>query len=351
MKDTSVILIFLVSMMMISCESLSKRYENKGDDFFTKEQYLNSIEFYKKSLRFDKNNIEANHSLGRAYDNLGDFKAAILYYSKAIEIDSLFALAYRSRGYARYKLGDFPKAINDYLIALTIDSNNATAYQNAGAIYKELCDYNKAREYFYASLKFEPKHWGVLDELANIEFDLGNYDSCLTISYRILGAPSDHPDGQYGRLGLVYNALHQWDSSIIYFNKAIELNSDFATYYNNRGNSLSYLKRYDEALIDYNKAIRLDSLNPSIYTNKADVYYNIKQYKNAIENYSKAISLSKLYEGYNCGISYNNRAWAKKKSGDIKGYEADIKSARDLGYPDNYKAYSNLESCFYNGEK
>ncbi|HEX3007384.1 MAG TPA: hypothetical protein VHO90_07190, partial [Bacteroidales bacterium] len=68
-------------------------------------------------------------------------------------------------------------------------------------------------------------------------------------------------------------------------------------------------------------------------------------------NYNKAIELSLKYQGYSCGICYNNRGWTKKALGDIKGWQDDLKLAKENGYPDNYKSFSNLESCFYNDNK
>ena len=110
------------------------------------------------------------------------------------------------------------------------------------------------------------------------------------------------------------------------------------------------LGRFDEALEDYNKSKSLDTTNPNFFLNRADLYYNIADYEKAIDDYSKSISLSELYSGYNCGICYNNRAWARRKSGDMKGYEVDKAKAKELGYLDNYKRFSNLSSNFY-GEK
>jgi tetratricopeptide (TPR) repeat protein len=347
MAKSYFIIIPFLSLILVSCSKISKYYDRKGDNLFNEERYSESIKAFNKALNFNPKNIDAFHSLGRVYENMGDYKTAIKYYSEALSIDTVFALAYRSRGFARYKIQDLNHALEDYLISLNIDSNNATAYQNAGAIYKELCEFEKAREFFYISLKYEPNHWGVIDNLAGIEFDLGNYDSCVSLCYKVIGHLTENRDSPYGTLGLAYTALGRWDSSVVNLNRAIELKPDFATYYNNRGYSLVPLKRYSEALMDYNKAISLDSLNPNVFLNKADLFYATSDYIKAIENYDKGISLSKLYDGYDCGVCYNNRAWAKRKSGDINGYEEDKRMAKALGYPENYNRFSNLESCFY----
>lgn len=350
-KTFTIIIVFVLSIFLVSCGKISKYYDNKGDTLLNEEKYRESIKFYNKALIYNRKNKEALHSLGRAYDNMGDFNIAIEYYSKSLDVDSLFALAYRSRGYARYKIQDYNNALEDYLISLDIDSCNATAYRNTGSIYKELCEYNKAREYIYASLKYEAYHWGIIDLLSTIEFDLGNYDSCISHCYKVIGHLTENQDSPYGTLGLVYNAIGLWDSSVMNLNRAIKINPGFASYYNNLGYSLIELSRYSDALKNYNIAIELDSLTPSFFTNKADLLYEIGKYHEAIENYNKSIELSKLYEGYSCGVCYNNRAWARKKIGDIKGYKEDIKIARQIGFPDNYKRYSNLESCFYKEDR
>lgn len=333
-------------MLMLSCGNNTKKYEKQGDEFFSKEQFSKSIEFYKKALEYDNKNKDAFHSLGRSSDNLGDFNSAIIYYSKALEIDTMFALAYRSRGYARYKLQDYNNALNDYLKSLKIDPNNATAYQNTGAIYKKLYDYEKAREYYYISLKYEPDHYGVIDDLSTIEFDLGNYKTSISLCYKVIGHLYTGKDSPYGTLGLAYSALEKWDSVIVNLTKALEY-GPWCHYYNNRGYAFVGKKEYPAALMDFNSAIKLDSLNPTYFLNRADLYYNTQKYIRALQDYDKAIELSALYPGYNCCVGYNNRAWTKKAIGDIKGYKIDIQNAKNLGCPEKYKPFSNLESCYY----
>lgn len=337
-------------MLMLSCGKNSKKYEKQGDEFYSKEQFSKSIEFYKKALEYDNKNKDAFHSLGRSYDNLDDFKSAIIYYSKALEIDTMFALAYRSRGYARYKLQDYNNALDDYLKSIKIDPNNATAYRNTGAIYKKLCNYEKAREYYYISLKYKPDHYGAIDDLATIEFDLGNYETSISLCYKVIGHLDTGQDSPFGTLGLAYLALEKWDSVIVNLTKALEY-GPWSHHYNNRGKAFVGKKEYVEALMDYNHAIKLDSLNPTFFLNRADLYYSTRKYIKALQDYDRSIELSAKYLGYNCGICYNNRAWTKKAIGDIKGYELDEQKAKKLGYPEKYKPFCNLESCFYYKDK
>ncbi len=324
-----------------------ERFEKKGDYYFDKGRLDKAIVCYNKALTLDKNNKTVIHSIGRIYEELGNYEKAIDFYSRSIEIDSNYIMAFRSRGYSLLKLERYQEALKDYLKSLSSEPKNASANRNVGFIYEQFCDYYNAKKYYYESLKYDSEYWRIIDDLANIEFDLGNYDSCINLCYKSIKHYKNFNARPYGTLGLAYIALNKWDSSVSCLTKAIEIRRDFASYFDNRGYALTSLKKYDEALEDFNSAIFLDSLNPTFYLNKADLYAAINKYPEALSNYDKSITLSKLYPDNDWGICYYNRAWTKKQMGDQQGYEIDTKIAKELGYPENYKRFSNLESCFY----
>ena len=146
---------------------------------------------------------------------------------------------------------------------------------------------------------------------------------------------------------MTYIATKQYDSAISVLNKAIFYKPDWSHYYNNRGYAYAYLDQREQAILDYNIAIKLDSTDPSFYANRADSKYFLSQFESAIKDYTKAIELSELIDGYNNGIYFNNRAYARRKIGDFDGYKKDKERAKSLGYPNNYKQFNNTESCFY----
>lgn len=351
MNNQNFLLILLCGSLLISCGRISRNNIIKGDYYYENGFPANAIKYYKRAVFFNKSSKETYHSIGRVYEDLNLFTVAIENYSKAIEIDSLYALAYRSRGYSNFKIEKYNDALRDYLKSLKIEPNNASAYRNAASNFKELCEYSKAREYYYKSLELEPDYYGAIDDLAGIEFDLGNYDSCITLCYRVLGHLTEGKDSPYGTLGLAYTATQQYDSAVNVLTKAIFYNPDWSHYYNNRGYALAHLHQREKAILDYNLAIELDTLDPTYFLNRADSEYSLSNYANAIKDYNKAIELSKLYETYNCGVCYNNRAHAKRAVGDTEGYRQDLEMAKSLGYPENYKPFSNLESCYYNDNK
>ena len=57
--------------------------------------------------------------------------------------------------------------------------------------------------------------------------------------------------------GLIYNEKGQWDKAIAEYNKAIELNPEYADAYNNRGLAYLDLAQFDHGCQDLQKACEL----------------------------------------------------------------------------------------------
>ncbi|WP_121543491.1 tetratricopeptide repeat protein [Candidatus Rickettsia colombianensi] len=91
------------------------------------------------------------------------------------------------------------------------------------------------------------------------------------------------------------------------FDKAIELKSDYANAYYNKGNSLWHLGKYEEAIEEYNKAIGLNPDDAIAYSNKGTALFELKRYEEAIKEYDKTIELNpdNAIAYYSKGNAYN----------------------------------------------
>jgi Flp pilus assembly protein TadD len=83
---------------------------------------------------------------------------------------------------------------------------------------------------------------------------------------------------------------------------------------------------FDQAIEFYTKAISINQNNVTAYNNRGLVYYELKDYSEAISDYSKAISLKPNHLGtiINRGVSYS-------LSGDYKNASIDARKACALG--------------------
>ena len=86
------------------------------------------------------------------------------------------------------------------------------------------------------------------------------------------------------------------------------------------------LKDYDSAIVDFNKALTIDQNNATAYNNLAWTKRMINDNYGAIFDATKAIEIDPNYSN-----AYLNRGVAKENLGDMKGACDDWKQASYLG--------------------
>ncbi len=85
--------------------------------------------------------------------------------------------------------------------------------------------------------------------------------------------------------------LRKYEIAILYYNKAIKLDSDYDLAYNDKGNALSQLGRYDEAIACYQKAIEISPDLSFVYFNKGLAFEAQRKQQDALNCYLAAIEL------------------------------------------------------------
>jgi tetratricopeptide (TPR) repeat protein/tRNA A-37 threonylcarbamoyl transferase component Bud32 len=137
----------------------------------------------------------------------------------------------------------------------------------------------------------------------------------------------------YTNRGTAYRELKEYQKAIADYDHALQLDPNLAQAYNNRGIAYRELKEYQKALVDYGHALVLDPNYAFAYNNRGNAYRDPKEYQKAIADYDSAIALDP-----NNAAAYTNRGTAYR---DLKEYQkaiADYDSAiaLDPNYVDTY---------------
>jgi|GEM_PF-2018428 len=144
------------------------------------------------------------------------------------------------------------------------------------------------------------------------------------------------PDASLHFWSAYYKAeLSRYEEALLDYDKAIELDPDVATAYNNRGSVKNKLQRYEDALLDYDKAIDLDPTLASAYNNRGLAKINLNRYEEALLDLDKAIDLDPTNTA-----AYNNRGLAKINLNRYEEALLDLDKAIDLD-PNSKPLYSH----------
>ena len=246
-----------------------------------------------ESLQANPNNYQAYERLGLVYNGLGDYAKTIFYCNKAIELKPDWIWSYRNRGYAYWNLKDYEKAHADFAKIVQIEPNVAWAHHERGTISMMLKNYSQAVSDYNSAIQIEPNNAWHYNDLGWAYTELKDYDKAISYRNKAIELDPNYPP-PYEGLGWIYNCLGEHDKAIKFCNKAISLSPDdwiLSLTYNTRGEAYRLLKNYRQALDDYNKAIQINSGNASFYQNRGKCYDALGDKEKARADFAKAKEL------------------------------------------------------------
>jgi tetratricopeptide (TPR) repeat protein/S1-C subfamily serine protease len=216
-------------------------------------------------------------------------------------------LAWYGKGLALGYLGKYQTAIEAFQQAINtlpkredLKNFHSSILQQQSVVYRYLENYEQALTVINQAISLVPNNPNHYNEKWSVLSELKRYDEGLAaITQAINLAPRA---AWYYNRGILYYNQQKYKLALADFNKAIDLNRNFAKAYENRGNLYRRQQKYELALADYNKAIELNRNFTEAYNNRGVLYQNQKKYDLALSDYSKAIDINP-----NDAKAYNNR--------------------------------------------
>lgn len=194
----------------------------------------------------------------------GDNRAAINLYNQAIQADRTNPATFINRGVSHHRLGDLNAALNDYNQALDLDPNSPVAFSNRSHVHYDL-------QQFQAAYNDANQAVQLASELPEAQINLGN------ARLKIAANPSD---------ASIQNAAIQDYNQVI---NAVPLQPGKAAIaLTNRGNILLAQGKNPEAFRDYDRAIQLNPEFAEAYFNRAIVSQRVNNIPAAIQDFERA---------------------------------------------------------------
>ncbi|MBE9088876.1 tetratricopeptide repeat protein [Microcystis aeruginosa LEGE 11464] len=285
------------------------------------------------------------HRLARDQEAIKAFDEAI----KQNDPDNVY-LAWYGKGLALGYLGKYQTAIEAFQQAINtlpkredLKNFHSSILQQQSVVYRYLENYEQALTVINQAISLVPNNPNHYNEKWSVLSELKRYDEGLAaITQAINLAPRA---AWYYNRGILYYNQQKYKLALADFNKAIDLNRNFAKAYENRGNLYRRQQKYELALADYNKAIELNRNYAEAYVNRGALYYDLGKYELALADFSKAIEINRNY-----AMAYNNRGLLYQ---DQKKYQlalADYNKAIELDSK-LALAYNNRGNLYFAQQK
>jgi tetratricopeptide (TPR) repeat protein len=204
-------------------------------------------------------------------------------------------------------------------------------------VYAAKGDHDKCLEWCNLGLEKNPINEELLMYKSEAYYSLKKHTDSRKVLFQLLQIDPKNTSA-IRLIASTFQRQHTWDSSIVYFNRAIEINPlDYISYFD-RGIDKSEKKDFEGAKTDIEKAMKLDTASKFIGYNNLGFFLKLEQkdYIGAIECFNKSIAYAPKF-----AYAYSNRGYAKLCLGDIDGAVKDVKRSLELDNTNSY-AHKNM---------
>ena len=315
-----------------------------------KRNFAGAVSKFQQVVRLCSKHHFAYYNLALSHHNLGQVEEAINCYKKTLKYnpDNLDAL--NNLGVLYYERKEYDRAHNYYDKVMKHNPANANTLNNLGNLYNAMEDYEKAEEYYKAALKHGPKvadyhfnladcllrqnklhealeqlgfaisinphHYGALNSLSVVLIKFENYTEAENILMKIIDLQPNFAEA-YHNLGLCYQRTGNHDKAVMLYQKALhnkhirgQMLMDIGNLYLKEGKFIESEKFFKDAAenVDY---------KGTLYTNLGITQLNQGNISEAV-NYTK----NALKEDPNIAVSHYNLSHALLLNGDFRdGWE------------------------------
>ncbi len=242
-------------------------------------------------------------------------------------------LALGAFGKAQPAIEALQQAINTLPKGEDLKEFHSSILQQQSVVYRFLENYEQALTVINQAISLLPNNpnsynekWAVLSELKRYDEGLAAINQAINLAPRAVW---------YLNRGNLYQDQQKYELALADWNKAIEINPNYAEAYLNRGNLYKNLQKYELALADYSKAIDINPNYAYAYYNRGNLYKNLQKYELALADYSKAIKINP-----NFAEAYNNRGNLYSNQQKYELALADYNKAIEIN-PNFAEAYAN----------
>lgn len=304
---------------MFLYEKIAAAYERLQD-------YKCAILYYKEALKFDRTDQEDLLNISYCYSRLKEHELASLYVDKVILLNPEDAYPYYRKGNNFCDFEEYEKAAEMYVRAVEIEPTDVDYYGSASYAYSKCGKIELSLEYANRGIMVDNNNDYIHFRKGWALQELGKYKEAIQSFEKCVECNSSYVDG-YANISYCYSKIGEMKKSMLYANKALMVNKDFAYAHYRKAWGLHLLGKFEEAKESYEYALKLDPTDTFSYIGLSAANINMNDSADALKAANMAIFLDR-----NCGEAYYFKGLALSNLGKAKDAEKCYSMAKKLGY-------------------
>lgn len=248
-----------------------------------------AIANYQTALRMQPNSSVTHNNLGNVYYHREQFKEATTHYLEALRIDPNYADAHFNLALIFTRINQEEKAIEQLRLAIQLQPTNAKAHYHLAQLMQLQGNIDLAVKHYQNTLRLNNENIDAHHNLGAILSSKGKFGAAIRHFKKTLFLQPNHTEALHN-LGSIYLKQKNPVVALKYFLHLSQLVHDFDTEYN-LGVIYMDLRRDEEAIVYFNRALTIQSQNISTYLNLGAVYLRQRDYAMAAKHYQAALAL------------------------------------------------------------
>ncbi|MBI4970325.1 MAG: tetratricopeptide repeat protein [Candidatus Omnitrophica bacterium] len=298
-KKSFLPLCLMVAFFLINHPALLKADDAKETKNFSRDllysiQAISDGEFDQASqildqcLKQNPQSAEVYFLKGNLFERQQKIDDAINAYQKAIEVDPDFTRSYYNLGVLLLVQDRAVKASEMFDQLVRREPRFISDFLRIGRMFILQKDYLTANRYLKMAIEVKPTA-NAYNDLSVISIFEKDFDN--SIEYALKAVELDPKlASSYNNLGVAYaNGKKDFQKAIGYYKQAIELNPKYGTAYQNLGESQFLAGNLDDAVKSYQKCLELDPASAQANYGLAAVFAGQKKNAEAIQRLGLAL--------------------------------------------------------------
>ncbi|HMQ55287.1 MAG TPA: tetratricopeptide repeat protein, partial [Anaerolineae bacterium] len=292
------------------------------------ERFDEAAAAYQSHIRLAPAEPWAYHKLGAIYARQRRYGEAIAQYRQAIDRHALEpdqATAWEAIGDIYRAQERWPEALDAYSRATARHPRLATAWNSIGEIHLLRNHTEPAQRAFLQAVEADPALAEAWESLGDIYTRRREYNEAIEAYRRVIALEPQAP-WAYNQLGLIYGRQAEYETALDFYRQAAERYVDpqpAAVAWNNMGDIYLKLGDYGQASQVYERATQLDPDYAWAYHNLGTAYFRLGDDSQAAANYRLALERHRRDE--DAAVTWQALADTQRRLGDaaaaLKAYQ------------------------------